>query len=372
MEAKKIIVSLFTNAGIRINGDNPWDPQVHNDIVFSRWLAGGSLALGETYMEGLWDCDQIDGFIEKLLRGEIQNHVPLSFKLAWTFLLAKAKDLNSRENSHIVGEKHYDIGNDLYAAMLDNRMVYTCGYWQNAQTLDEAQEAKLDLICRKLEMKPGQTVLDIGCGFGSFAQFAAEKYGVHVVGITISKEQVVLAKERCKGLPVEIRLQDYRDIPKGEQFDCIVSVGMFEHVGLKYYREYMEIAARCLKDGGLFMLHTIGRKKSIRSSDPWSNKYIFPGGRLPSLSEIDEAVDGLFILEDVHNFGPDYSKTLLAWHANFIKGWPQLQVHYGEPFKRMWEYYLLSFAGSFRARDIHLWQIVLSKGDLAETYRSIR
>lgn len=249
-------------------------------------------------------------------------------------------------------------------------MVYTCGYWKNAKDLDEAQEAKLDLVCRKIGLASGQRVLDIGCGWGSFAKFAAENYGAQVVGITVSKEQVRLAQERCAGWPVEIRLQDYRAMR--ETFDRVISLGMFEHVGYKNYRTYFEVARRCLKEDGLFLLHTIGGNVSAKSTDPWIDKYIFPNSMIPSAAQIAKAAEGLFVMEDWHNFGADYDKTLLAWYQNVESHWLELSTRYDERFHRMWRYYLLSCAGSFRVRVNQLWQIVYSKQGVQGGYTAIR
>ncbi len=255
--------------------------------------------------------------------------------------------------------------------MLDKRMVYTCGYWRNANNLNDAQEAKLELTCKKLNLKPGMKVLDIGCGWGSFAKYAAEKYKVKVVGITISKEQVILGNKLCKGLPVEIRLQDYRDL--NEKFDRIVSLGMFEHVGPKNYKTYMKVVDRCLKDDGLFLLHTIGTNTIKGRADRWINKYIFPNGVLPSVNQITKSTEGLFVLEDWHNFREDYSKTLRAWHTNFNNNWDKIKKDYDERFKRMWNYYLVSMAAGFRVgKKFQLWQIVFSKNGVEGGYESVR
>jgi len=368
--AERKVKELFARADIKINGTRPWDIQVHNPALYSRVLAASSLGLGEAYMDGWWDCKALDQFFFHITRVNLGAHVTPSVKLALEVLKAKVLNLQSKSRAFIVGEKHYDIGNDLYAAMLDKRLTYTCGYWKNAKTLDAAQEAKLDLVCRKLRLKPGQRVLDIGCGWGSFAKYAAEKYKVHVTGITISKEQMKLARKLCVGLPVDIILQDYRDV-QGE-FDHIVSLGMFEHVGPKNYRTYMEVAHRCLKDDGLFLLHTIGSSTPAPKSEPWMDKYIFPGGVLPSPGEISRAVEWLFTIEDWHNFGAYYDKTLLAWFSNFNKHWPELKKNYDERFYRMWKYYLLSCAGGFRSRYNQLWQIVLSKNGVVGGYQSVR
>jgi cyclopropane-fatty-acyl-phospholipid synthase len=283
---------------------------------------------------------------------------------------ARAFNLQRKSRAFVIGTRHYDIGNDLYAAMLDRRLAYSCGYWKRASSLDEAQEDKLDLICRKIGLAPGMRVLDIGCGWGAFVKYAAEKYRVQAVGTTVSKEQAALAAESCTGLPIEIRFADYRDL--NERFDRIVSLGMIEHVGYRNYGTYMKIVHDCLADDGLFLLQTIGSLRSTVSSDPWIGKYIFPNSMLPSIRQLAEATEGLFVTEDLHNFGPDYDKTLMAWWRNFDDHWPQLRERYGEPFYRMWTYYLLSCAGSFRARWNQLWQIVYSKRGVPGGYAAIR
>jgi cyclopropane-fatty-acyl-phospholipid synthase len=249
-------------------------------------------------------------------------------------------------------------------------MSYSCAYWLHAQTLEEAQRAKLDMICRKLELKPGERLLDIGCGWGGLARYAAENYGVEVFGITVSKEQLKLARERCAGLPVTLELMDYREL--SGRFDKIVSVGMFEHVGPKNYDAYFAVAERLLEDAGLFLLHTIGNYITSRRVDPWIEKYVFPNGWLPSAAEITRAVEGKLLVEDWHNFGPDYDRTLMAWWENFERAWPTLADKYDERFHRMWRYYLLCCAGVFRSRQGQLWQVVLSKRTRRGAYRSVR
>jgi cyclopropane-fatty-acyl-phospholipid synthase len=358
------------NADIQIDGSRPQDLIAHDERLFDRVIRYGSLGLGEAYMEGWWDAPALDTFFHKVLSARLQNVVKINLASIIAITKAFLINLQSSARAFKVGEVHYDLGNDLYEAMLDSRMVYTCGYWKEAKTLDEAQEAKLDLVCRKIGLKQGDHILDIGCGWGSFAKFAAEKYGASVVGITISKEQAVLAKERCKGLPVEIRVQDYRDVD--EKFDHIISLGMFEHVGVKNYRTYFMVASRCLKENGLFLLHTIGGNESRLTSDSWIGKYIFPGGVIPSVAQIGKALEGLFVMEDWHNFGPDYDKTLVAWFQNFDTAWPALRAKYGDRFYRMWKYYLLSCAGAFRAREVSLWQIVLSPHGVPGGYTSVR
>jgi len=367
---QKFLESLLEETGIVINGNNPWDIQVHNEDLYKRILREGSLGFGEAYMDGWWDTKDLDECFSRLLKANLDKKIMLNLTVLLNGCLAFVFNLQSKSRAFLIGEKHYDAGNDLYKAMLDKRMVYTCGYWENASTLDEAQEAKFDLVCKKIGLKKGQKILDIGCGWGSFAKYAAEKYGVSVVGITVSAEQVKLGKELCKGLPVDIRLQDYRDV--NEKFDHIVSLGMFEHVGYKNFKTYMKVVRRLLKNNGLFLLHTIGGNKSVVFADPWINKYIFPGGMLPSIKQISRAAEGLFVMEDWHNFGNDYDKTLMAWHKNFEENWSRIKSNYDERFYRMWRYYLLCCAGAFRARSNQLWQIVLSKGGVPGGYESIR
>ena len=361
---------LFTLAGVRINGDRPWDISIHNPDLCAWILSGGSLALGESYMDGWWDCDTLDQFFYKILKAKLDIKVRDLKHVFRAVLKAKLTNPQKKSKAYIIGKHHYDKGNDLYRNTLDRRMVYSCGYWENAETLDDAQEAKLELICRKVGLRPGQRILDIGCGWGSFVKYAAENYRAEAVGITVSEEQVKLARDFCEGLPVEIRLQDYRDLD--EKFDHIISVGMFEHVGYKNYRTFMEVVNRCLKPEGHFLLHTIGGTVSVKSIDPWIGKYIFPNSMLPSPKQITEAAEGIFVLRDWHSFGTHYDKTLMAWHSNFVKNWDRLKDTYDKRFYRMWTYYLLSCAGSFRANKNQLWEIVFTKPESEGEYRSVR
>lgn len=374
--AKEAAQSLLKRADIEINGARPWDIRVHDERVYSRVLAGGSLAFGESYMDGWWDAPAVDELFAKLTAANLADTI-IPFSAILAGIRAKLFNLQSRARAYQVAHEHYDLGNDLYEAMLDPRMVYTCAYWSEspsfgarAKDLAEAQERKLDLVCKKLGLAKGDRVLDIGCGWGSFAKYAAEHYGATVVGVTVSKEQAALARERCAGLPVEIRIQDYRDLD--EKFDHIVSIEMFEAVGYKNFREYFEVAARCLKDGGLFVLQTIGNQLSVTAGDAWIDKYIFPNGLLPSMAQIGKATEGLLITEDVQNFGADYDPTLMAWFRNFDAAWPGLKGKYGERFYRMWKYYLLQCAGMFRSRFLYDWQFVFSKGGVPGGYRSVR
>lgn len=362
--------SLLEGSGIVFNGNKPWDIHVYNSNLYERMRIQGVMGLGEAYMDGWWDSDQLDELFNKFCSADIKSRVILDLYMIKNKLWAYFSNRQSKQlASHII-KHHYDMGNELYQAMLDKRLTYSCGYWKDAKTLDEAQEHKFELICRKLNLQPGQRILDIGCGWGSFVKYAAEKYDVSCVGITLSEKQFALGVELCKGLPVEIKLMDYRKLE--EQFDHIVSIGMFEHVGYKNYDQYMLVARRCLKNNGLFLLHTIGGGRSTITTDPWIEKYIFPGGMRPSINQISKAIEGRFVMEDWHNFGADYDKTLMCWFENFSSNWKNINDNYDDRFFRMWKYYLLSCAGVFRARGNQLWQIVLSKNGVPGGYVSVR
>ncbi|MCA0198593.1 MAG: cyclopropane fatty acyl phospholipid synthase [Proteobacteria bacterium] len=354
---RRRIEALLAEAGVRIDGGNDWDLQVHDERLYARLLGQGSLGLGEAYMEGWWDAGSLDGFLLRLLQARLDRRVHAPGEIG-DALLARLSNRQSRRRSGEVGRRHYDLGNDLYAAMLGRRLVYSCGYWRDAAGLDAAQEAKLDLVCRKLRLRPGMRVLDIGCGWGEALKYAAERHGVSGVGVTISAEQAGYARELCAGLPVEIRLQDYRDLD--EPFDAVFSIGMFEHVGVRNYRAYFEVVRRCLPEAGLFLLHSIGSNVSVRRTDPWIARYIFPNSMLPSAAQIAAASEGVFVIEDWHNFGSDYDRTLQAWRENIEAAWEWLDPRYDERFRRMWRYYLAGSMAAFRSRRAQLWQIVLS------------
>jgi len=366
---KALTQDILSQADITVNGDRPWDIKVRDERFYHRVLKDGSLGLGESYMDGWWECEELDTFFARLLPTDpevkLRKNLRLLFYIAGSVMLNPARKSRAFE----IGERHYDKGNELFRNMLDKRMVYSCGYWKDAEDLDQAQEAKLELICRKLGLKAGDRVLDIGCGWGSFAKYAAERYDASVVGITVSREQLALAKELCRGLPVELRLQDYRDV--NERFDHIVSVGMFEHVGFRNHRTYMEKAHQCLKDGGLFLLHSIGNNVSQVADDLWLDRYIFPNSLIPSLKQITTSLEGLFAVENLHNFGFYYDPTLMSWFKNFNNSWQRLKDLYDERFYRMWKYYLLSSAAAFRCRNLQVWQFILSKKGVPGGYNPV-
>jgi cyclopropane-fatty-acyl-phospholipid synthase len=360
---RELIQKFVTEHGIK----------VHNKKIYSKLLLNPSLGAGEGYMQGWWDCDKLDQLFTEVTA--LQNETFYK-KTLLSRVLSLVLNCQSKIRSKKVAQLHYNLGNDLYRAMLGPSMAYTCGYWKKGKNLDEAQRDKYDLVCRKLNLKKGDKVLELGCGFGGFAKHAAENYGCEVTAVNISTEQITFAKELCKGLPVQFHLADYRDDktynPTRKQFDQVVSIGMCEHVGPKNYRTFLETAFRNLKDSGLFLLHTIGNTTSEASIDPWLGRYIFPGAVIPSTQQLSRAAENLFVIEDWHNFGADYDKTLMAWDANFEKAWPTLQSTYGDKFYRMWKYYLLCCAGCFRSRTMQLWQVVLSKGGVRGGYQSIR
>lgn len=368
-----ILQELVRSADIQFNGARPWDIQVQDPVFYDRVMLNASIGLGDAYMDGHWDSARLDETITRLIDAGVEVRLQGWRRLVAVLEVLKLYLLNRQTpaRAFVVGERHYDVGNGLYRAMLDPTMSYSCGYWENASDLAEAQRAKLEMICRKLDLQPGERLLDIGSGWGGLAEYAAHTRGVEVVGVTISREQAALARERCKGLPVEIRLLDYRELEG--RFDKIVSVGMFEHVGQKNYREYFQKAASLLEDDGLFLLHTIGTQAPSTFIDPWIDKHIFPNAELPNAEALSRSSRPFFVLEDWHAFGQDYDRTLMAWWEGFDSRWPEIsKLGYDERFYRMWKFYLHSCAGFFRARRGHLWQLVLSKPSRREVYRSLR
>jgi len=364
------VVASLRSAGIEPDGPAPHDIRVRDPRVFDRIAARGSLGFGESYVDGDWECERIDDLVYRLIRAGVhRSHqgVRELGRRAAALLTNPGRVARAFE----VGERHYDLGNDLFERMLGPTMVYSCGYWKDATDLDAAQEAKLDLVCRKLGLKPGMRLLDVGCGWGSLVSWAASRYGVGALGITVSLEQQEWARRAAGSLPVAVELLDYRSLPAGT-FDAVASVGMFEHVGKKNYATFFDVVRRHLADDGLFLLHTIGGNDSSSTTDPWIERYIFPNSLIPSLAQIASAAEGRFVVEDVHNFGADYERTLLAWNANVERHRDELEGRYGARFLRMWRYYLLACAGAFRARYNNLWQIVLSPSGVPGGYRAPR
>ncbi len=369
MTAKDKLAGLLRTADIEIDGSDPWDLRVLDDRFYARVLAHGTLGAGESYMDGWWDVPRLDEFFARVHQARLERRLVTASTLA-QIVLARIGNLQVRTLSRRVARQHYDLSNDLYVAMLGPTMQYTCAYYGTDgvdRSLDEAQRLKLDLIARKLHLQPGMTVLELGGGFGDLACHLARHHHCRVVSYNISREQVEFARARYDGLPVEFRLQDYREAASDPAaYDRVVSIGLMEHVGPKNYRRFFEIVNARLAPGGLALVHTIGGNVSMSTTDRWIDKYIFPGGVIPSERQIAAAKEGLLVLEDWHNFGPDYDRTLLAWDANFRAAWPALRARpqFDERFYRMWRYYLNSTAGGFRARVLNLWQLVLSRGNI--------
>ena len=360
---------MLAPAKVVLDGPNPWDIRVHDPKFAQRILAHGTMGVGESYMDGQWDSGCLDEMLFRVFRAYADEHLP-GAREVFAAIMARVRNPQTARRSFKVGRRHYDIGDDLYERMLDRRMIYSCGYWRDAGDLEAAQVAKLDLICRKLRLKPGMRVLDIGCGWGGAAQFAAERYGVSVVGVTVSQHQADAARERCKHLPVEILLQDYRSL-RG-RFDRIFSIGMFEHVGFRNYRRYFRKVRQLLADDGLFLLHTIGANVSQKANDPWIERHIFPNSLIPSLAQIAKAMEKRFVIEDVHGFGPDYDRTLMEWYRRIQSRWGEIAQRYDERFRRMWTFWLLSSAAHFRARRGQLWQLLLSPSGIVGGCEPVR
>ncbi|HEY1550955.1 MAG TPA: cyclopropane fatty acyl phospholipid synthase [Kofleriaceae bacterium] len=355
--ARERTEALLVESGVRVDGDEPWDPIIKHPRVFPRLVRDGTLGLGESYVDGDWDCEALDELATRVLRAGIDRHVGPGWREIADSVVGRFVDRQAIAPASWNASRHYDLGDDLYAAMLGPTMVYSCGYWRTAETLDDAQRAKIDLACTKLELGRGHSLLDIGCGWGELARHAAAQYGAKVVGVTVSRNQAEHAHARCAKLSVDVRLQDWRRVRA--RFDRVVSIGMFEHVGPRNYRRFFRHVRDLLAPDGLFVLQTIGGLRETATIDAWIDHHVFPGAVLPTAAQITAAIDGLFVIEDWHNLGAYYDRTLMAWHDNFERAWPSLK-HYGERFRRKWRYYLLTCAGAFRARRNQLWQIVLS------------
>ena len=368
MDSKSTVQKLLSYADIALDGSRAFDPQVHDTSVYRDALWWGSLGLGDAYVAGKWDCDRLDEFFSRVLSAKLEHKVGmLADGILW--FRDKLLNLQSIQRALQVGEHHYDLGNTLYERMLGNSMAYSSAYYgAGATALDEAQIAKFDLICKRLELAPGMKILEIGCGWGTFAAYAAKKYGVHVTGVTVSKEQLAYAKDHCKGLSVEFYFGDYRTLPQEFQatFDRAVSVEMIEAVGPKNLRTYMSVVQTMLKPNGTFLVQAI---IGLGQPDVWISTRIFPNGVLPSMSQITTSMQNLFHIRDTEYFGSDYDRTLMAWDENFRANWNNLcelkdkdgAKLYNERFYRMWRYYLSVCAGSFRAKKIDVCHLVLTR-----------
>lgn len=360
-----VTFELETAEELQVIGTGPvqFKVKLKKELPKRELLRSTSLALGEAYMHGDIELDRdlyevLDLFLGEM--GRFQTNRRALHSLLHTSLGMKnqKKEVTS----------HYDIGNDFYELWLDETMSYSCGYFKNPEdSLFEAQVGKADHILEKLQLQPGMTLLDIGCGWGFLLKRAVEHYHVKGVGITLSEEQYKRLsqeiKERHLEERLEVRLMDYRELEKsGLSFDRVVSVGMLEHVGRGNYEEFFNQAAAVMHPGGLFLLHYISAQKE-HSGDPWIRRYIFPGGVIPSLREIMELLPEYdFYTLDVESLRRHYTKTLLCWRENFMGSREKIEARYGEEFARMWELYLASCAATFHHGIIDLHQILVSKG----------
>jgi cyclopropane-fatty-acyl-phospholipid synthase len=355
---KSRVLELFSSADIVVNGQRPWDPVVHDERFYSRVWHAGSVGLGDSYLDGWWDCQDLGGFFCRVLQNGLSSHSWPFWRRQSAVVASLFLNSHSPRRSRLVGERHYDLGNRLYELMLDSRLVYTSAYWHNNSTLDEAQEQKLRIVCEALGLRPGMRLLDIGCGWGSLAKFAAQEFGAVVVGVTISAEQCRFARASCAGLPVTILLRDYRNA--SGKYDRITSLGMFEHVGQKNYKLFFSLAHDLLKPSGLFYLSTIGSFESNHYDDPWLLKHIFPNSHIPSCQQLFQPMTAFFSTRTFEDWSEDYGKTVLAWLSNFERNWQQLRQDYDLRFQRMWRYYLLAAAATFQTGRSSCWQLLLT------------
>lgn len=374
---ERFVVPTLRRAEIEVGGSRPWDIKIHDRRFFRRVVLEGSLGLGDSYLEGWWDCDDLGTFFHRLIAARSQDQRTTGIPGFVHNLRRKLFNLQGKRRAKQVVNSHYDLPTALFETMLGPSMTYSCAYWQGTVSLEQAQENKLDLICRKLGVAPGDRILELGCGFGSFARHASRRYGCTVVGVTLSGAQARYARSLCDGLPVEIHQADYRDLQTysdGKPFSRIVSIAMFEAVGRRSFRGFMEVVDRLLQDGGSWLLHTIG--DAVCSSDPWLDKHIFPNGELPSHDQIEDAARSLFSLHDTHEFGSDYALTLAAWETNFRRGWHELRRSnprvFDGRFFRKWIYYLSCCRGAFLAGDLYLWQILMAREPAPAQYRPVR
>jgi cyclopropane-fatty-acyl-phospholipid synthase len=366
---KAIVEEILDAAEIEINGSAQDSIQIHNPNFYKRVVQFRELGLGESYMDGWWECQAMDQMLTKLLNSDVHKRLKLSIPILWHFAKSILLNRQTLTKAAANAKFHYNIGNDLYERMLDREMVYSCAYWDGSPDLEAAQIAKMDLICRKLKLEPGMKLLDIGSGWGGFLRYTVKNYGVVGTGISPADQQIILAKEKSRGLNIEFQQLDYRKLTG--KFDRIVSIGMMEHVGPKNYKTFFQKCEDLLEPNGMMLHHTITANTPTNSTNPFFDKYIFAGGILPSLTGLARSSEGKFIIEDVHNFGPDYDKTLMQWYKNINAKWSEIP-QYDLRFRKMWNFYLLASAAAFRSRSIQLLQAVFRPPHAAGKYLSVR
>jgi cyclopropane-fatty-acyl-phospholipid synthase len=349
---------LLERADVRLDGDRPWDPRIHDERVFRRVALDGSVGLGEAYVDGWWSTDDLEELARRLASARLERVTEWLPRGLAQNAAAIVSNQQTRGRARRVARQHYDFGNDLFAAFLGRYQCYSCGYFRDTDDLDVAQLQKLDLVCRKLDLRRGDRLLDVGGGWGELARHAAAEYGARVTSINISDEQMRFARERCRGLDVETVRCDYRDV-RGS-FDKVAAIAMFTHVGVRNYRTFMEAMRRVVAPEGTFLIEGVWGNVSTNRIDAWMDKHIFPGAMIPSGAQTFRAFEGIFVAEDVHNFGPDYVKTLRAWNARLRQAWPTLRARYDERVRKTFEYFFLTIAGFFRARALQHWHLVLT------------
>lgn len=367
MKAEQFTKKVMSRAGISLNGNLPWDIQVHDDRFFDCVYQSASEGLGNSYVQGYWDSDDpsetLGRFIAVGARRSVKGAV------AHNMLITREEQIRSLE----VVDSHYEAKNGLYTNMLDPYMQYSCALWHDeTQSLAEAQINKMLLIGQKLDLQPGDHVLDIGCGWGGLPKFLAENFGCRVTGINLAQHHIDFAQQNMSHKNVKVIKLDYRDIQ--DKYDKIYCIGVSEHFGLHNYKQFMHIVHNHMKPNGIFLLHTIGENVTRPQADPWITKNIFPNGYIPSLSLVSQCAEGIFVTEDVHNFNTSYDKTLLAWDKNFQEQWNSIRSLHPEldsrEFYRMWRYYLNFCAGGFRKRCTQLYQFVFTRIQDQRNYKT--
>ncbi len=349
--------------------------EIHDDRAFTRMLVGGSTGAGEAYMDGLWSSPDLRAVLSGALANarRVRLDAAMSLPRRICDLWRHARRRNTRSGSQQNIQAHYDLGNEFFRLFLDESLAYSCAIWDGCEDLGAAQQAKFEVVCRKLALRPGDRVLEIGCGWGGFAMYAAQTTGCQVVGITVSSEQHRLASQRvaAAGLDERVRIiySDYRDVQG--TFDKVVSIEMFEAVGREYWDGFFATCARVLRPGGTMLLQTIGIQDEdagagLRASG-WISKYIFPGGVLPAVVEIRESVrrgGQALAVRAIDEIGPHYVRTLDEWRHRFWRAEARVRaLGFDDRFIRMWDFYLASCASSFETNTIRDVQVLIERAD---------
>lgn len=388
---ERIIRRVFAEAGVNIVEKNYSQTEFKSHDIrldsclkksfFRKVYANPSLGLAESYfLDHAWVCDDLVGLIDRIMKADLLSKLSLVMKLrlvlkslpqffkTWVFNKVRSKPYE-------IGQQHYDKGNSLYKEMLgSDDMTYSCGLWDDADDLKQAHLNNFDRACQNMKLKPGMKVLDVGCGNGSFLKYAAEKYGIEGVGITVSEEQAKFAREFCEDLSIKIMVRDYREL--GEEFfgyfDAIASFGMFEHVGPRNHQTYFKMISKYLKPGARFFFHTIANFKKAIFLDPFIFKWIFPSSYVPTIKQVLNAAKEYFIHIETYDVkAENYAKTLAVWYKRFKDGWESKLRHLyydkvmqGDSFYKMWCYYLASCQALFKVNGKYVLQVVFEKNKL--------